>query len=974
MGSEKKGGPFVGPSDARFPSLAAVDRLHWTRSPRPQYSPTSSPDPVSTAKSVSSDMSLSCVTRGTSRDDCSYSRFLAWAAIQRNASPFMSSSDKLSCPLIRCRKQLSDHESMLKHLASCPQLPTREYWCYDHMRVEHFDDARCKRCISHPSRRRRMLSMAKGFFSTLGHKSKRGPEPDCEIDDTVALAPPSYLESLSFDPPAEPELSSTEILEADSTEVVVVPQAPADVDHIIDPQALVLPELDSTMIPMQSAQQWQPAFWDVQPPSNKFTPVAPWYQSQPTSQPASQAPSHGPSPDAQYGQQGSRPLPSASRSKHLSPSSSVRSTTSTMSNVSNISSITTASSLWSTPSTAWSGFETNLTSPPTGLISPVDMCQDDGFHNLTKQCPSDPLGMLPELPELEADMPVVPELSSGDFFSFGTDLTKLSYPDNFVLEEETVEPLAPHSTEAQGPAILLSETKSLVASAWDALQEHIVSSADKIQHIQKNPLVDQLKLLSAKTIAQRGFSSLRNILESRPSTSPLDTLCLVHVIYSFALVVHGDDAARRSNDFFTQSLLYATWFTPENQAHYRQVVQAIWQPGDMTLEQLEQHKASQAVHAGWPRSLKGKERATGPSGSVNERPDPLVTTALHFLDELEISAVLGPSSEALASDLRARHLQDKAAVSQVGTPVIENVADLVNALRVLVAQYHDVDGLIAGLSNVNQSISDGVICSTRRFELEALQAGQSCIIPAQYFDDYVPLVRSLCNPIYELDSSSGASQRHHYYSLSVALSEAMIVELDAAPLDPGEISELESDDDALFDCLLDSLTPSLTDDFIMDMDVETQPLLGLEQAEVSKPPTLEIPARNLTPSENNTTASSTQSPLSPTDPTKNALQTPASSASPPPQQRPEMAEACCELCGYRPKGDPRWFHGSMAKHKKTQHSTEPPKIYKCPYPGCVSAYKNRPDNLRQHQIEKGHFVEGHEATSRRPSKRKKMAS
>lgn len=635
MGSEKKDGPFVGPSDdARLPSRAAVDRLSWTRSPRSQYSPTSSPDPVSTAKNVPSDMSLSCVTRGTSRDDCSYSRFLAWAAIQRNASRFMSSSDRLSCPLIRCRKQLPDHESMLKHLASCPQLPTREYWCYDHMRVEHFDDARCRRCISHPSRRRRMLSMAKGFFSTLGHKSKRGPEFEYDdIDDTAVLAPPSYLESLSFDPPAEPELSSTEILEIDSTEVVA-PQAPADVGHIVDPQDLILPELDSTMIPVQSALQWQPTPWDVPQPSNRFTPAAPACENLSASQPISQAPSHGPSQDAQYAQQGLRPLPAASRSKHLSPSSSVRSTTSTMSNVSNISSITaaTSSSMWSTPSTAWSGFETNLTSPSTGLISPVDMCQDDGFHDLAKQCPSDPLGMLPELPELEADIPVMPELSSGDFFSFDTDLTKLSYPDNFVLEEEAVELLAVHSMEAQGPVVLQSEPKSLVASAWDALQEHIVTSADKIRHIQNNPLVDQLKLLSAKTIAQRGFSSLRSILESRPSMSPLDTLCLVHVIYSFALVVHGDDAARRSSDFFTQSLLYSTWFTPENQKSYRQVVQAIWQPGDMTFEQLEQLKASQDLHTGWPRSVKGKERATGPSGGAIESPDPLVTTALHFLD------------------------------------------------------------------------------------------------------------------------------------------------------------------------------------------------------------------------------------------------------------------------------------------------------------------------------------------------------
>ncbi|MBE3042869.1 hypothetical protein IMZ48_09915 [Candidatus Bathyarchaeota archaeon] len=82
------------------------------------------------------------------------------------------------------------------------------------------------------------------------------------------------------------------------------------------------------------------------------------------------------------------------------------------------------------------------------------------------------------------------------------------------------------------------------------------------------------------------------------------------------------------------------------------------------------------------------------------------------------------------------------------------------------------------------------------------------------------------------------------------------------------------------------------------------------------------------------------------------------------------ADACCDICGYRPKGAPQWFKGSMAKHKKLQHSTTPPQIYKCPYPGCTSQYKNRPDNLRQHQFDKEHFVEGDEA-SRRPSKRKK---
>lgn len=47
-----------------------------------------------------------------------------------------------------------------------------------------------------------------------------------------------------------------------------------------------------------------------------------------------------------------------------------------------------------------------------------------------------------------------------------------------------------------------------------------------------------------------------------------------------------------------------------------------------------------------------------------------------------------------------------------------------NVLNILVNRFHDADGLIAQLNEVNQSVSKGVIRSTRRFELEALQAGQ----------------------------------------------------------------------------------------------------------------------------------------------------------------------------------------------------------------------------------------------------------
>lgn len=101
----------------------------------------------------------------------------------------------------------------------------------------------------------------------------------------------------------------------------------------------------------------------------------------------------------------------------------------------------------------------------------------------------------------------------------------------------------------------------------------------------------------------------------------------------------------------------------------------------------------------------------------------------------------------------------------------------------------------------------------------------------------------------------------------------------------------------------------------------------------------------------------------------------------PPAPAAEKVEAsiCCEICGYRPRGSPDWFKGSMAKHKKTQHRSEP-RIYKCPFPGCTSKYKNRPDNLRQHQIDKGHFVNGEgpgvraggKSEGKRESKRRKV--
>ena len=174
------------------------------------------------------------------------------------------------------------------------------------------------------------------------------------------------------------------------------------------------------------------------------------------------------------------------------------------------------------------------------------------------------------------------------------------------------------------------------------------------------------------------------------------------------------------------------------------------------------------------------------------------------------------------------------------------------------------------------------------------------------------------------------------------------------------------------DEFIESLTPDMDGfDFDTVTDFNTT---GQLQGQMPQPPlTFSGHMSNMTIDP--CTLNNTQ--LMPTPEGSSSLGGISTAATSPPSPSPASSaskiesNSCCEICGYRPKGDPRWFGGSMAKHKKLQHATTPPKIYRCPFPGCTSQYKNRPDNLRQHQIEKGHFVDGQGESSRRPTKRKK---
>ncbi len=469
---------------------------------------------------------LACSARVSSKDDCSRQRFIAWAAVRRNACPHMSDSERRECPLHMCRRRFADHESMLKHLAGCDLLPSCEYWCFDHARVERFDDSKCQKCLLHPSKRRRMLHMAKSFFSSLGHKSKKGHPHALDFADD---APPSYSE---ITPQMLIELSATEIVELDGVELPEpMPPAPA---ASIDPQELFLPELDSTAVSIDALMEMQ---WQPSPLVSDASLASPADQTVP-------APGPAPRPSLQVNTQGldqfrrpaaaphPRPAPPpALRSKHLSPSSSVRSNASTASNTSNGSSIISPISSWSHGSHTWSsGIETNLTSPDEDIC----MTEENTFITIPAgwECPCPPgfpHGIFSELPANEPPANVAPVDLSSDTLLFPLDppvYTTAQYAASVIVVDDVLGEEFPAgvvdadlvgadlvgegldsdldlaSVEIED-LVCYSETKSMVATSWDMLKAHITSSLEKTQSLSNNPLAEQLRSLSPQVHRHR---------------------------------------------------------------------------------------------------------------------------------------------------------------------------------------------------------------------------------------------------------------------------------------------------------------------------------------------------------------------------------------------------------------------------------------------------------------------------------------
>lgn len=246
----------------------------------------------------------------------------------------------------------------------------------------------------------------------------------------------------------------------------------------------------------------------------------------------------------------------------------------------------------------------------------------------------------------------------------------------------------------------------------------------------------------------------------------------------------------------------------------------------------------------------------------------------------------------------------------------------------------------------------------------------------RYYGNFVPDVRGLCDQMYKHHGPS-ASRRIAYHDQAISLIENLMSLSQAEGAKTGSLDETD-EFDQFFDQLVSGSKPqgqfsSETDPLTMGSDDLVMHLCGIPDSD-AQPGNLQVPRVTTTPPDNLISVPPANPSETPPEAEQSAQDQQPQQQAEPGALKPTEADSCCDLCGYRPKGQPQWFKGSMAKHRKLKHSTEPPKIYKCPFPGCASQYKNRPDNLRQHQIEKGHFVGGEAGGApRRPSKRKKTA-
>ena len=551
---------------------------------------------------------------------------------------------------------------MLRHLTQCQHLLTGEYVCYECMKVERFNDKKCTCCIGQPTKRRRIINMAKTFFSNIGGTRARRDSISSSTHGSQTCSPSSDLFTTDIhdqfsraqmnestqreekvtasDQSAagelQLELNGTELLELDSTPIL--PTAELDA---VNYNAC---RLTGALNPLNSRA-------DARPPSlspmSIFAPKPQQSQGFPTMpQTIAGASGNGRRPslalNTQIDHYRTKP-----HTTYLSPSSPPRPSSNGISPVTPWSTISKSSAMWSTVS----GRDTMLASPitPLSAITHPVAPQEDRIFSTEKDmdilaCSEDPccytLGNPPELPEDDRPSSSIPRLlseallfpyDSTDRYSWLSSLnTEISLSTSVNMMFTDHDAKTTMSRDFLGPQTSGSEAKTLVEQVWVALGQHFSNSVSELSRLQHNQLADNLRAYTPRAVASEGLARLRKILNHHYPSRPdaLEYLCFIHLIYAVSLIMYEGSLLARSNKLYEQALAYSSLFDGTQRDDYYQIVTTIWH-----------QNSPESTSRVWVRDPtnrraadKGKEPDYQATSIPAVNPDPLVIIGQNFLD------------------------------------------------------------------------------------------------------------------------------------------------------------------------------------------------------------------------------------------------------------------------------------------------------------------------------------------------------
>ncbi|KAK0388530.1 hypothetical protein NLU13_4773 [Sarocladium strictum] len=851
---------------------------------------------------------------------CILDQFLHWAASSNAGRPQAELAIAWTCPMARCRRPFSTQDIMLQHLRGCQELRSTEFWCHHCFAVESFAHSKCPICPYQLCLETSPASKTRDFFDSIG----------CSVSSNLTSEV-----AVSNLPDDAVSRSSCSIDRSSTTP-----------NLILDPRLSPSPLLADPEIHHDSAMSRGSGF--------------------PRSEETSPARTRSQSPfllTTHY-----LPVPATPDWRH-------RSTNGTRSG---------STEIWEdiAHSDCSEGYLHRVYPASVSSPLPDELPTPKGLSSAWLESlvsgdlkTAGPYGGV--FSELERDIYESKTRVPGCFVSGhpvigqptprkgGPSFDHLSINTNMALTDDAEVPFDFSTFRSEDQALQngcegVPSPRFLVRTTWSTLRIHMDSSLYKLRNISQSPLASQFSVMTPADVVDRGTSAFLEAMAGRECTSPLNLICLIHLSYAMYLAVYAEMDLDRSKEFFTTAMSYSERLELSDRQPYINMVDALWRPGRMVLTDVV------GLLHGNSWSLNGP----GSSPSCPSVPygatltDPILRIVEVVLSEFENAVIRHPTEpEFTSSSLYNRHLGDLGMVVHRSQPFILATRLL---LQTVIQQVSDVASFADAVADMLDKVSTAHFMTARRFELETLSIGKSHLNTTRFLGHCVPMVQNLVSSLYTRNPSPDC-QRLSYLRDSASLMMFVCRRMEQRVQVEVPLSFCAKTSPALNpigDFL--STIPSSAGNFGLQHDtgpyaIPVSPYAGVVAQD----------GEGLQPTPGFIAVGTSSSPItnpstSPTGGMQNSSVATDSAAG-------EKIESntTCTLCGYRPKGDPRWFGGSMAKHMKLQHATSPPKIYRCPYPGCTSQFQKRPDNLRQHQIDKGHFVDGQGNSNKRALKRKK---